>query len=111
MPANAQKSGIIGFGGMEFRICPTCQDAIHPIGFPVHVRRCTGVQRKQANRLLETSKVCPHCQAVMHRQSMKVHEPKCEKKQREKYGGTPEYEEWVKGSWAGPMVAPPQPKE
>jgi steroid 5-alpha reductase family enzyme len=34
-----------------------------------------------------------------------------EKKQREKYGGTPEYEEWVKGSWAGPMVAPPQPKE
>lgn len=27
-----------------------------------------------------------------------------EKKQREKYGGTPEYEEWIKTSWSGPMI-------
>jgi steroid 5-alpha reductase family enzyme len=27
-----------------------------------------------------------------------------EKKQKEKYGGTPEYEEWIKKSWAGPML-------
>eukprot|EP00532_Pseudo-nitzschia_australis_P009392 CAMPEP_0168179152 /NCGR_PEP_ID=MMETSP0139_2-20121125/9653_1 /TAXON_ID=44445 /ORGANISM="Pseudo-nitzschia australis, Strain 10249 10 AB" /LENGTH=367 /DNA_ID=CAMNT_0008098887 /DNA_START=83 /DNA_END=1186 /DNA_ORIENTATION=- len=27
-----------------------------------------------------------------------------EKKQREKYGGTPEYEAWVKTSWSGPMA-------
>ena len=30
-----------------------------------------------------------------------------EKKQKEKYGGTPEYEAWIKGSWAGPMLSPP----
>ena len=29
-----------------------------------------------------------------------------EKKQKEKYGGTPEYEAWVKGSWAGPVFDP-----
>ena len=29
-----------------------------------------------------------------------------EKKQREKYGGTPEYEAWIKTSWAGPVAAP-----
>ena len=28
-----------------------------------------------------------------------------EKKQKEKYGGDPKYEAWVKGSWAGPMIA------
>lgn len=27
-----------------------------------------------------------------------------EKKHKEKYGGTPEYEEWMKKSWSGPMV-------
>lgn len=27
-----------------------------------------------------------------------------EKKQKEKYGGTPEYEAWVKSSWSGPML-------
>lgn len=27
-----------------------------------------------------------------------------EKKQKEKYGGTPEYEAWIKTSWAGPMI-------
>lgn len=27
-----------------------------------------------------------------------------EKKQKEKYGGTPEYEKWVKNSWSGPML-------
>eukprot|EP00536_Pseudo-nitzschia_multiseries_P003232 jgi/Psemu1/64040/estExt_Genemark1.C_480051 len=27
-----------------------------------------------------------------------------EKKQRAKYGGTPEYEAWVKSSWSGPML-------
>lgn len=27
-----------------------------------------------------------------------------EKKQKEKYGGKPEYEAWVKGSWSGPML-------
>lgn len=27
-----------------------------------------------------------------------------EKKQREKYGGTPEYEAWVKTSWSGPLA-------
>lgn len=27
-----------------------------------------------------------------------------EKKQKEKYGGTPEYEEWIKSSWSGPML-------
>mmetsp|Transcript_27294 Transcript_27294/g.31156 ORF Transcript_27294/g.31156 Transcript_27294/m.31156 type:complete len:346 (+) Transcript_27294:246-1283(+) len=26
-----------------------------------------------------------------------------EKKQKEKYGGTPEYKEWIKSSWSGPM--------
>ena len=29
-----------------------------------------------------------------------------EKKQKEKYGGTPEYENWVKGSWSGPVFDP-----
>jgi len=29
-----------------------------------------------------------------------------EKKQRAKYGGQPEYEAWVKGSWAGPVFDP-----
>jgi steroid 5-alpha reductase family enzyme len=29
-----------------------------------------------------------------------------EKKQKEKYGGTPEYEDWVKRSWAGPSIGP-----
>jgi len=29
-----------------------------------------------------------------------------EKKQKDKYGGTPEYESWVKRSWAGPMFDP-----
>ena len=28
-----------------------------------------------------------------------------EKKQKGKYGGTAQYEEWVKGSWAGPVLA------
>lgn len=28
-----------------------------------------------------------------------------EKKQRAKYGGTDKYEQWVQGSWAGPMLA------
>ena len=28
-----------------------------------------------------------------------------EKKQKAKYGGTPKYEEWVQGSWAGPVIA------
>jgi len=28
-----------------------------------------------------------------------------EKKQKEKYGGTPEYEEWIKSSWSGPMFS------
>jgi len=27
-----------------------------------------------------------------------------EKKHKEKYGGTPEYEEWIKRSWSGPML-------
>jgi steroid 5-alpha reductase family enzyme len=27
-----------------------------------------------------------------------------EQKQKEKYGGTPEYEEWIKSSWSGPML-------
>jgi len=27
-----------------------------------------------------------------------------ERKQREKYGGTPEYEKWIKSSWSGPML-------
>jgi hypothetical protein len=31
-----------------------------------------------------------------------------EKKQQAKYGGTPEYEAWLKGSWAGPMLSSPQ---
>ena len=29
-----------------------------------------------------------------------------ERKQRAKYGGQPEYEAWVKGSWAGPVFDP-----
>merc|ERR1711862_88033 len=27
-----------------------------------------------------------------------------EKKHKAKYGGTPEYEEWIKNSWSGPML-------
>ena len=27
-----------------------------------------------------------------------------EQKHKEKYGGTPEYEEWIKTSWSGPML-------
>jgi len=29
-----------------------------------------------------------------------------EKIQKEKYGGTPEYEHWMKTSWSGPMLSP-----
>eukprot|EP00966_Prymnesium_polylepis_P241254 5579085-Prymnesium_polylepis.1 len=28
-----------------------------------------------------------------------------ERKQKDRYGGTPEYDAWVKGSWSGPMFS------
>ena len=31
-----------------------------------------------------------------------------EKKQREKYGGTPEYDEWCQKTWAGPVLTIPK---
>jgi steroid 5-alpha reductase family enzyme len=40
--------------------------------------------------------------------------PGLEKKQREKYGGTPEYDEWCQKTWAGPVLTIPKqepPKE
>ena len=61
--------------GLDMRVCPKCGDALHPLGFTHHVKKCNDTRRNY--NILMRSKVCSVCGTNMHRESIQRHEAMC----------------------------------